>query len=178
MKKLIVSIVLILVLTFSVAAIAKKSEKKADGKSKVECKTKGKCGSKDKSDAKCDSKGKLGKKGRKGRHGKYVKLHKDVIVQLKKIRDIAVKEKATETVKALDEFIAKKQKKFDKMKEKFSKRKDCADKKDSEACSGSKDSKSCPVNCTKPCCAAVKPKDEHPKSEHPTSEHPTSEHPK
>ena len=65
------------------------------------------------------------KRGHKYGHDK-IKRYKKLICRLKEIREIAFKENASQTVKALDELIAKKQKRLDRKKNKLSKRKNSA----------------------------------------------------
>ena len=104
--------------------------------------------SEDKLEAKC--KGAEGtKRHRKGHRvgfDKFKKHHKNLICQLKKIRDTAVKENATQTARAIDELVDKTQKRFHK-KAKLSK------------------GRGCPPDCIKSCCAAKKKSGTCPKTE-------------
>ena len=52
------------------------------------------------------------RKGHRAGFDKFKKHHKDLICQLKKIRDIALKENATQAVKAIDELVDNTQKRF------------------------------------------------------------------
>ncbi len=118
--------------------------------------------SEDKVEAKC--KGAEGtKRHRKGHRvgfDKFKKHHKDLICQLKKMRDIAVKENATQTVNAIDELVDKTQKRFHE-KAKLLKKK--VHKK--EGWKKATKSKSCPPDCIKSCCAAKKKSGTCPKAE-------------
>ena len=98
--------------------------------------------SEDKVEAKCKD---------KAGFDKFEKHHKDLICQLKKMRDTAVKENATQTVKLIDELVDKTQKQFHEkaklLQEKMHKK---------EGLKKATKSKSCPSDCIKSCCAAKK----------------------
>ncbi len=163
MKKLLLFTILTFVLASGVQAAAEKKAEKPEDKLEIKCK--------DVNEA--EARVEWHRKSHKAGYDKFKKHHKDLICQLKKIRDIAVKENATQTVKALDELITKKQKHLDKKKAKLSKGKGCppdcvksccAAKKKSGTCPKLKDSKGCPVGCTMPCCAEKKKSGTSPKT--------------
>lgn len=148
MKKVLLFTVLTFVLAYGVlAAVENKADKTED---KPEVKT---------SDV---NKAESGVEGRrKGRMtgAAFIKFHNRLISQLTKIRDMAVKENALETAKALDEFIAKKQKQLDKKIAKQFKGKGesagCFVKKKSGNCPVFKDSQVSPADSDKACCGGM-----------------------
>lgn len=91
------------------------------------------------------------KKGHKVGFDKFTKYHKDLICRLKKIRDIAVKENSTETVKAIDELVDETQKQFHEKAKLIEKNMHSK-----EGCEKATKSKNCPPGCIKSCCAARK----------------------
>ena len=113
--------------------------------------------SEDKVEAKCNhtegtkGHGQWSRKGHGAGFDKFKKHHKDLISQLKNIRDIAVNENATQTVKAIDELV-------DKMQKRFHEKAELLKKKMHEKGGWGKatKSKSSPPDCTKSCCAAKK----------------------
>ena len=157
MKKVLLFTILTFVLASGARAAEEKKADKAEDKATVKC-------DKAKDIKACTIKD---QKICKDKIEKYTKL----ITRLKEIREVAVKENATGTVKALDELIAKKLEHLDKKQACL---KACTDKKtdavskgkgcplDSvKACSTAKKDKlakgkSCPPDCVKACCAAKK----------------------
>lgn len=179
MKKLLLFTILTFVLASGTQAVAEEKAEKPDGKVKVAVAEKKIVKSKDKVKVKCKDVNKAEictiQNQKECQKSCYkIKRYKKMISQLKEIRDIAAKENASLTLKALDDLIAKKQKKLDKKIDKLSKGKGypfgctksrCAVKTKSEAGLKLKDVKSCPLGCTKPCCAVKTKAEASPKTE-------------
>ena len=136
MKKLLLFTILTFVLASGVQAAAEKKTEKPEDKVEVKCK--------DLNEAEAHVE--WHRKSHKAGYDK-IKKYEKLISQLKEIREIAIKEDATQTVKALDELISKKQEHLDKKKAKLSKE------------------KGCPPDCIKSCCAAKKKAGTCPKTE-------------
>ena len=129
MKRLL----LFTVLTFVLVSVSQAASEKQECKSKKysEGKLEAKCKVAEATKTHCEQYRKDHGTG----FDKFKKHHKDLICQLKEMRDIAVKENATQTVKAIDEMITKTQKRFHE---------------------SAKFAKACPSDCVKPCCDAKK----------------------
>ena len=148
MKKLVFLTVLVFVLAFAVWAVAEKAEDKLDVKC-TQVKEAVACGE---GQQKCKT----------ACNDIFKKHHEELICQLTKIRNVAVKENALQTSKALDELITNKQKQLSCNKAGLCKDKccpsdciksSCATKIKSGTCPKLKDSKGCPSGCIKSCCA-------------------------
>ncbi len=147
MKRLLLFTILTFVLVSTAQATVEKKGCKPKGCSHSKVEEQLKC--KDVEGAKTHSQ--WAQKDHKVGFDKFTIYHKDMIFRLKKIRVLAAKENATETVKAIDELVEVTHKQSHE-KAKLLKKKMY----NNEGCEKITKSKNCPPGCIKSCCAARK----------------------